>query len=357
MKKIFIILFMMIMVSLFMSGCRTYCGYREYTTNSIVGIENEKVRDVSYEISQAESNAFVTLTEVKTIDYIQVEENKTYEEYIYTEVNPIEMVMQKVIFSPFVIVFLGLKPWFGLYSEEVVNYKDNQYIYSTGRKLWNDYNIFGDVNLLVLLSTSDIDGVESDLVDTDISRVPKFKVEHTKISTTTSLVMEVDDKQFDITNKTSLFDACEMVFPNPKLDCSKLVVVRYKNGHKEFLLESNTLFTFGEKINHLSKFDELLEIAKDETATEYDLLLLIPRLEMLAERDYKLYPQLVDLYETDFYDHKNLPDSVFAQKSQKIASYKSLFDKKQEEFRILEEKLLKEEKEMVQFSLDGLLAL
>lgn len=127
------------------NGCRSYYGYREFTTTEGVGIEGKKLISQRKELFQ--DSGTIQLSLFQDFRYTQKDKIKTYEEYIYSESSGIEFVAD-FIWSPVTLaVQIAFSPFILLATKSsditfVDSGKQNIYHYSFWRRYWNTFNPF-----------------------------------------------------------------------------------------------------------------------------------------------------------------------------------------------------------------------
>lgn len=124
------------------NGCRSYHGYREFSTTEDVGIENKKLISQRKELSR-DLGKIIQLSLFQDFRYTQKNKIKTYEEYIYSESSGIEFVAD-FIWSPVTLaVQIAFSPFILLATKSSdIEYNGHTYHYSFGRRYWNTFNPF-----------------------------------------------------------------------------------------------------------------------------------------------------------------------------------------------------------------------
>lgn len=127
------------------NGCRSYHGYREFSTREDAGIEDKKLISQRKELFQ--DSGKIQLSLFQDFRYTQKDKIKTYEEYIYSESSGIEFVAD-FIWSPVTLaVQIAFSPFILLATKSsditfVDSGKQNIYHYSFWRRYWNTFNPF-----------------------------------------------------------------------------------------------------------------------------------------------------------------------------------------------------------------------
>lgn len=124
------------------NGCRSYHGYREFSTTEDIGIENKKLISQRKELSR-DLGKIIQLSLFQDFRYTQKNKIKTYEEYIYSESSGIEFVAD-FIWSPVTLaVQIAFSPFILLATKSSdIEYNGHTYHYSFGRRYWNTFNPF-----------------------------------------------------------------------------------------------------------------------------------------------------------------------------------------------------------------------
>ena len=120
------------------NGCRSYHGYREFTTTEDAGIEDKKLISQKKELFQ-DSGKF-KLFLFQEFSYIQKYKKTTYEEYIYKDSSASNFIVG-IIRSPITCsVALAFSPFFLLASGKDIEYHGETYHFSAVRRWWNTLN-------------------------------------------------------------------------------------------------------------------------------------------------------------------------------------------------------------------------
>lgn len=164
------------------NGCRSYYGYREFSTAENAGIENKKL--ISQKKKLFQNSGTINLTLVQDFKYTQKYKKTTYEEYMYAERSGAEFVAD-FIWSPVTLALqIGFSPFIllGTTSSDI-EYKGHTYHYSFGRCYWNTFNPF--LRYDYGYKNSNVTGTELFKKDEEIQKFPRTTSEiHTQASTT-----------------------------------------------------------------------------------------------------------------------------------------------------------------------------
>lgn len=164
------------------NGCRSYYGYREFSTAENAGIENKKL--ISQKKKLFQNSGTINLTLVQDFKYTQKYKKTTYEEYMYAERSGAEFVAD-FIWSPVTLALqIGFSPFIllGTTSSDI-EYKGHTYHYSFGRCYWNTFNPF--LRYDYGYKNSNVTGTELFKKDEEIQKFPRTTSEiHTQAGTT-----------------------------------------------------------------------------------------------------------------------------------------------------------------------------
>lgn len=125
------------------NGCRSYHGYREFSTREDAGIEDKKLISQRKELFQ--DSGKIQLSLFQDFRYTQKDKIKTYEEYIYSEGSGTEFVLRFIFFPIPLATQIAFSPFVLLATKSTdLKYEGHTYHYSFGRRYWNTFNPFLD---------------------------------------------------------------------------------------------------------------------------------------------------------------------------------------------------------------------
>ncbi len=155
---------LMLVAGFFLTGCRSYRGYRTHVVETDLSTENETVADERQNIVLKNGNVIVKRQQ--TIDYTQNIKIDEYDDYIYVESSAVGPFF-RLMFYPVTLCFSPLTLL--TIESDTTRYKGNTYSYSSGRQIWNLFNPFLDY------MSSHIDGRERDLDESYVEQEERRK--------------------------------------------------------------------------------------------------------------------------------------------------------------------------------------
>ena len=218
------ILCLLILSCILLTGCRGYMGYRHFNETTNLTTENECIIDTTYDIYLENNKIFAC--ENKKIAYTQNLRVDQIEENLYSECSG-GAVIANVIFYPVTLIFSPLALL--VYETEEVDFENNKYTYSYGRRIWNFFNIF--------VRTTGDKKTEREVTDSETKQEDRLRSAKRTLDDA-NLLVEADGKQFHIKSGTEGKAIVSSIFDGTTAQKTKQIKVTFNRKSKFFLINN-----------------------------------------------------------------------------------------------------------------------
>lgn len=218
------ILCLLILSCILLTGCRGYMGYRHFNETTNLTMENECIIDTTYDIYLENNKIFAC--ENKKIAYTQNIRVDQIEENIYSECSG-GAVIANVLFYPVTLIFSPLALL--VYETEEVDFENNKYTYSYGRRIWNFFNIF--------VRTTGDKKTEREVTDSETKKEDRLRSEKRSLDNAEMLI-EVNNKRFKIKSGADGKTIAASIFAAESAQNRKQIKVMFKKKSKFFMIDN-----------------------------------------------------------------------------------------------------------------------